>query len=58
MYACVQMCGVERRICTSYIYDLTAILYNEDGSVALGLFCTAALPDVGTMRPEILRHVN
>jgi hypothetical protein len=52
------MRDVQRRICTSYIYDLTAVPYNEDGRVALGLFCSAKLPDVGTVRPGSLRFVN
>jgi len=52
------MCDVQRCIGTSYIYDLTAVPHNEDGSVALGLLCTAALPDVGTVRAENLRFVN
>ena len=38
--------------------DLTAVPYNVDGSVALGLFCTAALPHDWTVRPESLRFVN
>jgi len=53
MYTCVKMRDAERRICTSYIYDLTAIPYNGDGSVALGLFCTAALPEVGKVRSKV-----
>jgi hypothetical protein len=52
------MCDAQRRICTSYIYDRTAIPYNEDIRVALGLFGTAAHPDDETARPEILRFVN